>query len=78
MYPRSRYGIFLAYCASKCMFQLNGTLSGLNIKEHLLTLFHTLCCFDKISFPRLLLSQVSQNLLNKNTLRWYHELRTRM
>jgi hypothetical protein len=50
MHPRSRYGIYLAYCAVTYIFHMNVTLSGLNIKEHLLTLFHTISCFDTISF----------------------------
>ena len=54
MHPRSRYRIYLAYCAVTCTFHLNVTLSSLNIEEQLLTIFHTLYRFDTISFERLL------------------------
>ena len=39
MHPRSRYGIYVAYCAVTYIFHMNVTLSGLNIKEPLLTHF---------------------------------------
>ena len=49
--------------------------------QHKRTISHTLSyalSFRHDFFERLPLSQVKDSLLNEVTLRWYHELRTRM
>ena len=78
MHPRSRYAVYLAYCAVTCIFHLNVTLF---LSQHKGTPAHTLSytlLFRYDIFQRLLLSKFTHNLHNKITLRWYHELRTRM
>ena len=60
------------------IFHLNVSLFW---SQHEGTLAHTLSytlILRHDLFQRLLLSQFTHNLQNKITLRWYHELRTRM
>jgi len=68
MHPRSRSVIYRAYSAVTDIFHLDVTLFLSQHEGTLATLIHTLCCFDRISFQRLPLSQVTYKFPERNNV----------